>query len=77
MRRQKKIPNFFIKSKITKGNIIHIPKTNISYIKPHKLEINEITFLFFNECKKFQNIEKYTDKYNVLPDYEDIDDYYS
>ena len=38
-----------IKSKIVKGNIIHIPKTNIAYIEPHKLEINNITYLFFNE----------------------------
>lgn len=40
-----------IKSKIVKGNIIHIPKTNIAYIEPHKLEINNITYLFFNECE--------------------------
>ena len=39
-----------IKSKIIKGNIIHIPKTNIVYIEPHKLVINNITYLFFNEC---------------------------
>ena len=40
-----------IKSKIIKGNIIHISKTNIAYIEPHKLEINNITYLFFNECE--------------------------
>ena len=39
-----------IKLKIIKGNIIHIPKTNIAYIEPHKLVINNITYLFFNEC---------------------------
>ena len=39
-----------IKSKIIKGNIIHIPKTNIAYIEPHKLVINNVTYLFFNEC---------------------------
>jgi hypothetical protein len=39
-----------IKSKIIKGNIIHIPKTNIAYIEPHKLVINNITYLLFNEC---------------------------
>ncbi len=39
-----------IKSKIIKGNIIHIPKTNIAYIEPHKLVINNIIYLFFNEC---------------------------
>lgn len=40
-----------IKQKIQKGNIINIPKTNIAYIEPHKLEINNITYLFFNECE--------------------------
>ena len=39
-----------IKSKIIKGNIINISKTNIAYIEPHKLIINDITYLFFNEC---------------------------
>ena len=39
-----------IKSRIIKGNIINIPKTNIAYIEPHKLIINDITYLFFNEC---------------------------
>lgn len=50
-KRIKNILKFFnIKSKIIKGNIIHIPKTNIAYIEPHKLVINNITYLFFNEC---------------------------
>lgn len=49
-KRIKNILKFFnIKSKIIKGNIIHIPKTNIAYIEPHKLVINNITYLFFNE----------------------------
>ena len=52
---EKRIKNMLkflnIKSKIIKGNIIHISKTNIAYIEPHKLEINNITYLFFNECE--------------------------
>ncbi len=50
-----------IKSKIIKGNIIHIPKTNIAYIEPHRLEINEITYLFFNECENvyINTLEKF------------------
>lgn len=40
-----------IKEKIQKGSIINIPKTNIAYIEPHKLVINDITYLFFNECE--------------------------
>ena len=39
-----------IKAKVIKGNIISISKTNLAYIEPHKLEINNITYLFFNEC---------------------------
>ena len=51
----KKINNLLkftsIKSKLINGNIIHISKTNLSYIEPHKLVINEITYLFFNNCE--------------------------
>lgn len=39
-----------IKAKIIKGNIISIDNTNLAYIEPHKLKINDITYLFFNEC---------------------------
>ena len=52
---EKRIKNILkflnIKSKIIKGNIIHIPKTNIAYIEPHKLVINDISYIFFNECQ--------------------------
>ena len=41
-----------IKEKIKKGNIISISNTNLAYIKPYKLTINGITYLFFNECEK-------------------------
>lgn len=41
-----------IKSKLINGNIINISKTNLAYIEPHKLVINEITYLFFNNCEK-------------------------
>lgn len=40
-----------IKEKIQNGNIINISKTNLAYIEPHKLIINNITYLFFNECE--------------------------
>ena len=40
-----------IKSKLINGNIINISKTNLAYIDPHKLIINEITYLFFNNCE--------------------------
>ena len=51
---KKKIKNILmflnIRAKLERGNIINIPKTNIAYIEPHKLVINNITYLFFNEC---------------------------
>ena len=41
-KRIKNTPRFLnIKSKIIKGNIIHIPKTNLAYIEPHKIIINK------------------------------------
>ncbi len=52
---EKKINNLLnfnnIKAKLENGNIISLSNTNIAYIEPHKLEINEITYLFFNECE--------------------------
>ena len=51
---EKKINNLLkfsnIKAKLENGGIISLINTNIAYIEPHKLEINEITYLFFNEC---------------------------
>lgn len=51
----KKIKNILeflnIKGRIQRGNIIKTPKTNLAYIEPHKLFINNITYLFFNECE--------------------------
>ena len=51
---EKKINNLLkfsnIKAKLENGCIISLINTNIAYIEPHKLEINEITYLFFNEC---------------------------
>ncbi len=51
---EKKINNILkfnnIKAKLENG-IISLTNTNIAYIEPHKLEINEITYLFFNECE--------------------------
>ena len=53
---KKKIKNVLmflnIKESLQNGYIINIPKTNIAYIEPHKLFINNISYLFFNECDK-------------------------
>ena len=35
--------------KIEKGNLIRLEPTNIAYVEPHKVIINENTFMFFNE----------------------------
>ena len=37
-----------IKPTIINGSIRKIDKTNLSYIEPHKIIINDITFLAFN-----------------------------
>ena len=34
--------------KIEKGNLIRLEPTNIAYVEPHKVIINDIKFLFFN-----------------------------
>ena len=52
---EKKINNLLnfnnIKAKLENGSTISLITTNIAYIEPYKLEINEITYLFFNECE--------------------------
>lgn len=42
--------------KVKNGNIIHIPKTNLAYIESHKLVINDMTCLFFNECQNVYDL---------------------
>ncbi|MEG1597688.1 MAG: hypothetical protein RR359_05385, partial [Bacilli bacterium] len=46
---------------LVRGSIISITKTNLAYIEPHKLEVNNITYLFFNECDNvyINNLENY------------------
>lgn len=39
--------------KIEKGNLIRLEPTNIAYVEPHKVIINENTFMFFNEKDMF------------------------
>ncbi|MBR4830944.1 MAG: hypothetical protein IKZ96_04235 [Bacilli bacterium] len=39
-----------LKGKLIEGEIINIDKTNLAYINPHKLKIQNNTYLFFNEC---------------------------
>ena len=41
--------------------VIHISKTNFDYVKPHKLEINDIAYIFFYKCEDvyINTIEKF------------------
>lgn len=52
---KKKVNNLLkfnnIKGKLESGYIISLINTNIAYIQPHKLIVNENTYLFFNECE--------------------------
>ncbi len=41
-----------INTTVQNGNIISIDNTNLAYIEPHKLVINDNTYLFFNECNE-------------------------
>ena len=48
----------------------NIPKTNIAYIEPHKLVINNITYLFFNECENvYINTLEKSITFNELENY--------
>ena len=71
---KKKIKNILmflnIKAKLERGNIINIPKTNLAYIEPHKLVINNITYLFFNECENvYINTLEKSITFNELENY--------
>jgi len=39
-----------VKPTITNGNIKNIKGTNIAYVKPHIIKINNINYLMFDEC---------------------------
>lgn len=71
---KKKVKNILmflnIKAKLEIGNIINIPKTNIAYIEPHKLVIDNMTYLFFNECENvYINTLEESIPFNELENY--------
>ena len=71
---KKKVKNILmflnISAKLKQGNIINIPKTNIAYIEPHKLVVNNITYLFFNECENiYINTLEESITFNELENY--------
>ena len=72
-----------VKPIIINGNLRTIDKTNLTYLKPHRIIINDITFLAFNYSNeifienlnnkiKLSELEDYL-KHNVLDD-DDIED---
>ena len=59
-----------ISERIQNGNLITIPKTNLAYIEPHKLKINGINYLFFNECENvYINTLEESISFNELENY--------
>lgn len=40
----------YVKPTYKNGNIRNIKGTNIAYVKPHIITINEIDYLMFDEC---------------------------
>ena len=52
------------KIQIENGKLIKLLPTNIAYVKPHKIKINNYTFLFFNGNPYFY-INEYETKYKI------------
>jgi len=42
-----------VKENIIEGNLIKLIPTNIAYVEPHRLLVNNTSFLFFNTINKF------------------------
>ena len=40
----------YVKPTITNGNIKNIKGTNVAYLKPYIIKINNIDYLMFDEC---------------------------
>lgn len=53
---------------LEKGHLIKLEPTNLAYVDPHKVKINNYTFLFFNGIKlvdiKLKSL--FTEKFNNL-----------
>ncbi len=59
-----------VKPKFINGNIVRIDKTNLIYFEPHKVVINGINFLIFENNKEIfiENLNKSL-KLNELEEY--------
>lgn len=63
---------------IENGALIRLEPTNIAYIEPHKVIINENTFMFFNEKDKYYDfsVDLYTHEIINDKEIKDIKDNY-
>ena len=52
-----------IKIRVEKGHLIKLEPTNIAYVDPHKVFINEKVFLFFNGVDSFY-VDNLNNKHN-------------
>jgi len=41
-----------VKPRIINGSIRNIKNTNVAYVEPHRLIVNEITYLLLDNCNK-------------------------
>lgn len=63
---------------IENGALIRLEPTNVAYIEPHKVIINENTFMFFNEKDKYYDfsVDLYTHEIINDKEIKDIKDNY-
>ena len=47
--------------KLEKGHLIRLEPSNLAYVDPHKVKINNYTFLFFNGVNTFYVLLPITD----------------
>jgi len=58
------------KPTITNGNIKSIKGTNIAYVKPHIVKINNINYLMFDECDDI-----FVNGYDIKIKFKDFESY--
>ena len=50
--------------KLEKGHLIRLEPSNLAYVDPHKVIINDYTFLFFNGINSFY-VNNLNDRHNL------------
>ena len=59
-----------VKYELTNGSIISLKNTNIAYVKPHILKVNNNDYLLFDECDDI-----YINGYNKRIKFKDLEEY--